>query len=411
MNFIIHVLNIHRDSLGLSLIGKHLSLNGIKIIYCNDHDILKKIEIYKPVGTLLPWSTSPFFKNITIKALRYGKVFNYHPEYNHEKSYFIQSNKKFRNRISKVFCMGSNDYNFFLKHNLYEKQQLKIVGKLDHDVLFYLKDRITYSKKKIGWILQGDLINHKDRTLIYHLEKVAYKNFIKKKTSTDNVIYDFFHSLYDVYYNFKFLNYIKSTIKVVVRPHPWENLSVYRKKDFNLNRKKNLLLEPELEEIYKWISTKSKIVHTASTVSADAFILGIPTISLIGMDYPQIIKNLLKANTKSHLKYVRYQWMPKNIEELNKLLIKKNMYVCPKKNYQKYFNELNKIFYLKKKIPTFYNIAVEILNDLKSIKKRKDETKNNFYNLIYRNRLDNKFKYYQNISEKLYYNIIKKNNL
>ncbi len=372
---LIYILNQSRDSFGLFLIGEHLKKKNFEVYFANDKNINIKIEYLKPDATLLSWCSTKYTQTLVKKALKYGKVFIYSPEYDHDIYYHNQAPKSLRNKISKVFCMGKNDYFFYLKNKIYNKSQIEIVGNLSHDLLIFEGNKKKKNiSKKIGILLQGDMINHKNHKIISMLFRAAIKHISLNYKFSKRWLMDCMQSVFDVYFIFKYIVQLKCKDDMIIRPHPWEDLETYKKTYFdffNTDQRGKIKFDYKSSTIANWLKDKRVLVHSKSTASVDATLMKLPVISILDIDEYKKSLDYVHNNFWSYISkeekfmsYLKYQWKPKNLGELNKLLSMKKIPIIPIKNSKKYLNSLNNLFFIFKKKQTYVYISDEISSEL-----------------------------------------------
>lgn len=357
-----HIDELNRDSIVASALKVKFAKNGDILVYGNRlaarlliifHFVFDIIIIPRPHFLYDLWGNS--FKKWNTKIIMLStealgiicKDYRVMARTLLEKDYF-EGNKSIVNEID-AFCLwGERQFNAIAKTSNEILNKFHIVGHPRHDS--FCTKSINQSinvKKTIGIVTRSVILNDYygrqtldsfSTLLDPHFQFEFYNNktgdFLKSKRSGAFPAETVAVTALDTACIIKIINKLNlEGFKVIIRPHPREDISVWKK----ILEKNNTFVSfaDPFEPITHWLKKINYLIGSPSTTFYDSIMSGVMPISinLIDNRRSQFVKELWEDNNR----LMKYIYQPTSIEEL--------------------------INFVKKNEP--YKISTEILNVLK----------------------------------------------
>ncbi|KAB8135794.1 hypothetical protein F9U64_11030 [Gracilibacillus oryzae] len=170
--------------------------------------------------------------------------------------------------VEQEYCWGPHQYNTILSAYPDLKAKLHITGNPRFDLLtpkyrkLYEADRLKLKAK------YGDFI----------LINTRFSRYNTPKGLKESIHYQHIQKLYEHF--LKMIQHLASLVpdkKIIIRPHPGENFTSYRKA---LQQYTNILVVHE-GNIIPWLYAAEAVIHHGCTSGMEAYLLGRPVISYI----------------------------------------------------------------------------------------------------------------------------------
>ncbi len=196
-------------------------------------------------------------------------------EQHHEDYYFkyqVPSNKESLRDVVHFFCWGTNFSKKLISDNLYKSQQIKTVGNPRLDP--YLKLQREKNSKNVDYLIATSFSAGNPKYLGKSAQvKSLMSENMSKKDSTEyrDIHIECMNLLIDNINQ----NRISLSGNIILRPHPYEDESIYRKQILDKN-----IVVSNSDLISQTLVNSKSFIHYNSVSSVDASIFSIPIINL-----------------------------------------------------------------------------------------------------------------------------------
>jgi surface carbohydrate biosynthesis protein len=221
-------------------------------------------------------------------------------------SYYLNyQTPKDKNLLKNTLHMFSWGYNFadLLKNkNLYTDNQIQVVGNPRFDSYFFESKKLREKETKLLIGTGFGIANPK-----FLSKKQQKKAFLNENMSEDDYLryQDVHQNCFDMLIELLSSNFFTSKDHIELRPHPYEDEKIYKKKLKNIKVDNSKTLDKQL------LTTESYL-HYHSTSSIDAAVLKVPSINL---DWFPIFQRL--HSSTRFMEKISYQ--PSSLTELKDL--------------------------------------------------------------------------------------------
>jgi surface carbohydrate biosynthesis protein len=246
--------------------------------------------------------------------------------------------------VDKIFCWGPHDYRYLKKH--YTKYKSKFIPTGTHRIDLWKKKFISYwmtdkkikkSPKNVIISLNFGLTNGHE-TFKKKIKKLKNAKYFERSKNLKKLLYQIKEENIRDINRFKILiNYLSKKIKeinFIVRPHPNEKLSTWKK---ILHKNNNVIIDNK-ENFNEALNKSSLLIHKGCTTAFQASMIDIPVISYVGKSmlssHGVTANNLgIKVNDKKKVEiFIRKILIEKNKINLNTNKILKHKLFLYKKN-------------------------------------------------------------------------------
>lgn len=277
-------------SVYINLLLRKYGLNSRIASFRTEYTAIKK---YIPRLIILPQITEPKIFGLAKLAKRMGCFVAVNPSEgtfgsNMERS-LAWGNFNEYDQISDIyFAWGRAHRDLLLRYTNIKKDKIAIVGPPRFDFYFHPLNRLFLSRKEFG-----DLIRIKNNANIIVLLAPNFVNADKtmveiKKSYSYSLEGDKFADVrnFEKIHRDKILSAIfnisksNPNVDFVIRPHPFEKREVYESFIRGGNQK-NIHVSPPDLSIYAILKNIDILINVCSTVSTEAWLTGLPTISTI----------------------------------------------------------------------------------------------------------------------------------
>lgn len=273
----------------LKLLLEKYGLNSKVVSFRTEYTAIKK---YIPRMVVLPQITEPKIFALAKLAKRMGCFVVVNPSEgtygsNMEKSSAWGNFNEYNQIVDIYFAWGRAHVDLLLKYTNLECDKIKIVGPPRFDFYFYPLNGIFLSRNDFNNIL--NIKNKASKNILVALNfvnadktiaeiKKSYSYLVEDDKFIDVCNFEKIHrdKILSAVFN---ISKLYPNVNFIIRPHPLEKRELYKSFIRKCNQK-NIYLSPDIS-IYAVLKNTDILVNVCSTVSTEAWLIGLPTLSTI----------------------------------------------------------------------------------------------------------------------------------
>ena len=299
------------------LIQHYLKELGLTSQICSVHNAIVAFDWWRPSAVLVPRVYDPWIEIFAERAF----VFILPSEHGNSQKNCVsailfgtETNSSYLKSVDLCFCCGDNTKQWIIDSDILSEEKLFSVGHPNTDHWLLGKTKKT-TENRIGLSTSLRFFNNHNGgpgnalRLLYDAEKTGYDGTYYLPPQHAEAWFHFEAAYLRLVFNFIDHTIVPNQWKLEIRPHPNEAMKTY---DF-LNKYTNDLVSARKRgNISEWLSRISLLFTGVSMSALDAYVKGIPVVSLQPSINLQAFSNI---PAMYHYDYYQYFWQLENLSQ------------------------------------------------------------------------------------------------